>query len=359
MKCIMNIFIEISMPAQFPAQLKHALDQVKELLSNKDNGEARRILVSVPGGEDYPQYHAAMARIALAEENKPLALAHLEKASSLAPENLNLLLRVGRIRYANEDIDGVKQVAKKTLELGAQSAKELVQLVSLLLKIEQKDEALVAINNAISLRPNDATMRMIAGRYFQQQGQTDNAEQSFKDSIRLAPSNHAAAIMLGNLYLVKDDAANALSAFKRADNADCPDKLSNRMRLGLAQAYINQSEILKAKDKRSDELLKAKDKLSEVSNTGAVRYNYLWGQIQMLENTYDLALQSLTVAKKKFDTLKTKDGENPPAFPQLPNDSKVAAETLFAELSKELKNPHFQDDENESESPTSDETYEF
>ena len=347
------------MPAQFPAQLKSSLDQVKEMLSNKDIGEARRVLVSVPGGEDYPQYHAAMARIALAEENKPLALAHLEKASELAPDNLNLLLRVGRIRHANEDMDGVKQVAKKTLELGAQSAKELVQLVSLLLLIEQKDEALIAINNAISLRPNDATMRMIAGRYFQQHGQTESAEQSFKDSLRLAPSNHAAAILLGRLYLFKGDAANALSAFKRADNPDCPAKLSNRMRLGLAQAYVDQSEMLKAKDKRADELLKAKDKLAEVSNTGAVRYNYLWGQIQMLENTYDLALQSLTVAKKRFDTLKTKDGENPPAFPHLPNDSKVAAEALFADLSKELKNPHFQDDESVTEVSTSEEAYEF
>lgn len=347
------------MPAQFPAQLKTALEQVKELLSNKDSGEARRVLVSVPGGEDYPQYHAAMARIALTEENKPLALAHLEKASSLAPENLNLLLRVGRIRHANDDADGVKEVAEKTVELGAQSAKELVQLVSLLLLIDQKDEALIAINNAISLRPNDSAMRMIAGRYFQRHGQMDNAEQSFKDSLRLAPSNHAAAILLGRLYLYKGDPANALSAFKRADNSDCPEKLSNRMRLGLAQAYVDQSEMLKAKDKRADELLKAKDKLAEVSNTGAVRYNYLWGQIQMLENTYDLALQSLTVAKKKFDTLKANEGETAPAFPQLPSDSKSAAEILFSGLSDELKSPQFKDDESVTDSSSSEETYEF
>lgn len=350
------------MPEQLNPQLKAALEEVKEFLSRQDSGEARRVLVQVPGGEDFPQFHAAMARIALLEENKDLARAHIEKASALAPENLNLLLRVGRIRHANEDKDGVSQVADQIIELGAQSSKELVEVVSFLSLIEKKKEALNAIQNAIALRPNDSVMRIISGRFYLRDGQIDNSEQSFKDALRLAPSSHSAAILLGRLYIYKGQAANALAAFKRADNKTCPDKLKNRMRLGLAQAYIDQSEILKAKDKQADELLKAKDKLAEVSNTGAVRYNYLWGQIQMLENTYDLSRQSLTVAKKKLDSLRTKEGDQAPVFPQLPNDDKAASKLLFDGLTSDMKNPQFKDDESVPapvQAAPQDESFEF
>jgi len=334
------------MPTQFPAQLKSGLEQVKELLSNKNSGEARRVLASVPGGEDYPQYHTAMARIALMEENKPLALAHIEQASILAPENLNLLLRIGRIRHANHDTAGVQEVADKLLQLGAQSAKELVQLISFFLLINQPNNALIVLKNAVALRPNDAAMRQIAGRYFFRHGELVEAEQSLKDSLRLAPSNHAAAILLGQLYLSKGEAALAVSALKLADNAECPSKLSNRMRLGLAQAYFDQSE-----------LQNAKEKLAEVTNTGSVRYNYIWGLIQLLEDTYDLALQSLIVAKRQFDTLRTKNGETVPPLPQLPDDPKLAAQQLKSELEGALNSLQFNDDE--SGDSNSDENDEF
>lgn len=334
------------MPTQFPAQLKSVLEQVKELLSNKDSGEARRVLVSVPGGEEYPQYHAAMARIALFEENKPLALAHIEKASSLAPENVDLLLRIGRICHANNDTAKVQETADKLLQLGAQSAKELVQLISFFLLINQPNYALTVLKNAIALRPNDAAMRQIAGRYFFRHGQLVEAEESLKDSLRLAPANHAAAILLGQLYLSKGEADHAVSALKLADNADCPSRLSNRMRLGLAQAYVEQSE-----------LQKAKEKLAEVNNTGSVRFNYIWGQIQLLENAYDLALQSLIVAKRKFDTLRTKDNETVPHLPQLPDDPKLAAQQLQSDLASALKNLQYSEDE--SGDSNSDEDDEF
>jgi len=340
------MFIFRQVPTRFPAQLKSVLEQVKELLSTKDSGEARRVLASVPDGEDYPQYHAAMARIALLEENKPLALAHIEAASALAPENLNLLLRIARIRHANHDAAGVQEVADKMVKLGAQSAKELVQLISFFMLIDQPNNALIVLKNAIALRPNDTSFRLIAGRYFFRHGELVEAEQSLIDSLRLAPSNHASAILLGQLYLSKGEAASAVSALKLADNADCPSRLSNRMRLGLAQAYVVQSE-----------LQKAKEKLAEVSNTGSVRFNYIWGQIQLLEHSYDLALQSLIVAKRNFDTLRAKDSESVPPLPQLPDDPKLAAQQLESDLAGALKNLQFNDDE--SGDPTSEENDEF
>jgi thioredoxin-like negative regulator of GroEL len=322
------------MPTQFPAQLKSVLEQVKELLSTKDSGEARRVLASVPGGEEYPQYHAAMARIALLEENKPLALAHIEKASTLAPDNLALLLRIGRIRHANQDAAGVQEVADKMLQLGAQSAKELSQLISFYLRINQPNHALTVLKQAIALRPNDAAMRQISGRYLFRHGDLVEAEQALKDALRLAPANHGAAILLGQLYLTKGEAARAVPVLKQADNAECPTKLANRLRLGLAQAYVDQSE-----------LQKAKEKLAEVNNTGSVRFNYIWGQIQLLENAYDLALQSFIVAKRKFDSLRTKDGETVPPLPHLPEDPKLAAQQLQSDLAGSLKDLQFNDED--------------
>jgi hypothetical protein len=77
----------------------------------------------------------------------------------------------------------------------------------------------------------------------------------------------------------------------------------------------------------------------------------------LLENSYDLALQSLIVAKRKFDTLRTKDGETVPPLPLLPDDPKLAAQQLQSDLSGALKNLQFNDDE--SSDSTSEDNDEF
>jgi thioredoxin-like negative regulator of GroEL len=157
-------------------------------------------------------------------------------------------------------------------------------------------------------------------------------EQCLKDCLRLAPTNHAALVILGELYLAKGDSGSALKSLKTADNADCPTKLRNRIVLDLAQAYVDQST-----------LQPAKQQLAQINETGSARYNYIWGQIQFLENDVNLALNSLIASKRTLDQVLSKNSEQVQPSQPLPEDAKAAVEQLLGEIKEGLKRLQWND----------------
>lgn len=314
------------MPKSIPAQLKFALKKTRDMLAEKkDYAEARRQLVSIPSAENYPQFHAAMARIALLEGDSGLSLAHGEKALSLNPDDVRMLIRVGKMRLASNDIEGARQCANRALAVGTSEKNQTMVLATLFQQIEEPETSLRLLSSVEDKNPNDSRLhRMIASAHLRM-NQLDEAEKGLRDCLRISPSNHAALVMLGEIEMNKENYDKTVQSLQSADNEQCPAKLQTRLILDLAEAFVMLAR-----------LAEAKNILARIEDTSSPRYNYLWGVIQLKEGTNELALKSMKAAAVALRNRRDNDGAVDP-LSNLTGDILEDAECLQEEVGKALK----------------------
>jgi predicted Zn-dependent protease len=308
-----------------PGNLKGTFVQVRTLIKkDKDYPEARRILATVPDGELYTPYHVAMAAIAYAENDKPVALAHLDKALSLSPDDVRLLARTGRIRLQNGERQIAEDYANRGLRQNPEKKGDVTALASLLQQLGDYPNAATLLRNGVLQNPNDTKLRRMLAITQLQMGQLEDCERNLNNCLRLDPKNHYSQIMLGEILIAKGEKVRGLAVLRTADNADCPAKLKERLSLDAAECYVDLGEYGAAKDE-----------LTRIQASNSPRFNYSWGRIQYQESDYEFALSSLLAASSGIPGTEP-DGAKIDPSTLSAADQKSRCEVLIRELSEKL-----------------------
>ena len=128
--------------------------------------------------------------------------AQFEKAVALDPKDTDA--RIDLVQYyANAPgiVGGGKDKAREQIQaLAALDPARAALMSGYVLEKEKKDaEAEVEYRRAVSLGPDDPTIRWRAGRYFERAGKTEEAKASYREALRLDPGNDGAKKDLARL----------------------------------------------------------------------------------------------------------------------------------------------------------------
>jgi predicted Zn-dependent protease len=276
------------MPVALPGHLKSTFKQVRTLIIKEKNyPEARRILAGVPDAELYAPYHIAMSAIARSESDTAVAMAHLESALSLQPDDIRLLCSIGKLRFKEGDKPLAQDYANRALALKPTSKSEAISLASLLQLLGDAGNAAKTLREAVLQNPNDTKLRRMLAISQLRMGQLDECERNLNNCLRLDPKNHYSQILLGEILIAQGNKVRGLALLRSADNDDCSPKLKERLYIDAAECYIDLGEFSAAKDE-----------LTRVQISNSARFNYCWGKIQYQEEDYEFALSSLLAALK-------------------------------------------------------------
>lgn len=276
------------MAVVLPGHLKSTFKQVRSLIVKEKNfPEARRILAGVPDGELYAPYHVAMAAIARSESDAAVAMAHLEKALSLTPEDIRLLSRIGKLRLQEGNKVLAQEYASRALLQKPTKKSDVTALASFLQQLGDADNAAKILREAVLQNPNDTKLRRMLAIAQLQLGQLDECERNLNNCLRLDPKNHYSQILLGEILIAQGNNVRGLAVIRSADNDECPSKLKERLSIDAAECYIDLGEYSAAKDE-----------LTRVQSSNSPRFNYCWGKIQYQDKDYEFALSSLMSASK-------------------------------------------------------------
>lgn len=271
------------MPTPIPAQLKPLFKEAKELLTEQQNySEARRVLASIPSAEQFTQFHTAMSRIATLEGDADLAYAHIERALALTPDDVLILARLGKLCLAKNEKDKALSFAERAYEVGPTSKKDIAILATLFNQLDQPQKTHALLEIGIDKNPNDPKFRRMMALCLLKLDNIKSAEAELDACLRIAPTNHAAIVMLGEIYLKQGLCSQAIKLLRTADNDTCPDKLHGRVILNIAECQLTLGT-----------LHDAKTELMRIDDTIGTRYNYIWGRIQLAEGNHELCLKSL------------------------------------------------------------------
>ncbi len=269
-----------------PGHLKSTFKQVRTLIVKEKNfPEARRILAGVPDGELYAPYHVAMAAIARSESDSSVAMAHLEKALSLTPEDIRLISRIGKIRLQEGNKALAQDYANRALQQKPSKKGDVTTLASFLQQLGDATNAATLLREAVLQNPNDTKLRRMLAISQLQLGQLDECERNLNNCLRLDPKNHYSQILLGEILIAQGNKVRGLAVLRTADNDECPNKLKERLSIDAAECYIDLGEYEAAKDE-----------LTRIQSSNSPRFNYCWGKIQYQESDYEFALTSLMAA---------------------------------------------------------------
>ena len=272
------------MATPIPSSLRPAFKQAKELLVEQKNfSEARRVLASIPDAEAYAQFHTAMSQIASQEGDDDLALAHVERAQSIAPDDIMILARYSKLYIKLGKKQEALDCLEKAYSLGIKSKSSISLVSALYSSLGRYDRAQSLIELGIDKNPNDPKLRRSMAVCLMKADNIAGAEAELDACLRMAPTNHSAIVMLAEIYIKKGSYSKATTLLRSADNENCPEKLHGRVLLNIAESLIHSGSIEKSKQ----ELLRIKNK-------SGIRYNLTWGNLQSTEKNYDLALKSYT-----------------------------------------------------------------
>lgn len=278
------------MAVALPGHLKSTFKQVRSLIVQEKNfPEARRILAGVPDGELYAPYHVAMAAIARSESDAAVAMAHLEKALSLTPEDIRLLSRIGKLRLQEGNKELSQEYANKALLQKPTKKSDVTALASFLQQLGDAANAAKLLREAVLQNPNDIKLRRMLAIAQLQLGQLDECERNLNNCLRLDPKNHYSQILLGEILIAQGNKVRGLAVLRSADNDQCPSKLKERLSIDAAECYIDLGEYNAAKDE-----------LTRVQSSNSPRFNYCWGKIQYQDKDYEFALSSLMAASRSI-----------------------------------------------------------
>lgn len=274
------------MASTIPVDLRPAFKEAKELLLEKKNlGEARRVLASIPDAEEFTQFHTAMSKIASLEGDDQLALAHVERAHALSPEDILIIARLAKLFIKLDRNEDALNYLNKAYDQGIKSKKEITIVSTLYSSLGVYHRAQSLIEVGIEKNPNDPRLRRSMAVCLLKTNNIAGAEAELDACLRMAPTNHSAIVMLSEIYIQKSLYSKAITLLRSADNDTCPEKLHGRVLLNLSEAYMQSSSIERSKK----ELLRIKNK-------SGIRYNLTWGNLQCIEHNYDLAYKSYLAA---------------------------------------------------------------
>jgi tetratricopeptide (TPR) repeat protein len=115
------------------------------------------------------------------------AIYYYKKASSLNPENVNILNRILKYEIINGRWEEVEKYAQKAIEIQPTNTNARKQLAYSLYRLGNKEDSREQYLLLSGLVPKDASVHHFLGRLYYNDGEFEKAEDEFAESVRLNP----------------------------------------------------------------------------------------------------------------------------------------------------------------------------
>jgi tetratricopeptide (TPR) repeat protein len=178
-------------------------------------------------------------------EGSGAALAALQRAAELAPEDAEVQRHLGDLLFARGDREGSAAAYRRGLELAPENGALALRLGEVLLADGQGEAAVESFRQAAALQPEELTPRLRLARALARQGKGDEAVAEF-EALLAEPSEDLSAqgrlrVDYGNLLADLGRNEEALAAYRRALELD-PQLAVAHYNLGLAQLALGQGD---------------------------------------------------------------------------------------------------------------------
>lgn len=194
---------------------------------------------------DQSVYYVARARAHMADKQPDAALADLDKALSLDPKNLDALQMRAERRYAGNDLAGAAADAAAAGALAPAGSARARSIAALYLRLDQPVAALPLLDDWIRLHDNDAMLgAALNQRCWARALSNQLLDDALKDCRKAIKRDGADAAYLDSLGLVQLRLGHYPESIKAYEQsiALTPDSAWSRYGLGLAKIHSGQTD---------------------------------------------------------------------------------------------------------------------
>jgi tetratricopeptide (TPR) repeat protein len=188
------------------------IDEAKSLADDQAVVSAHELSIPQSAWKEY-----AKAEQCLSKHEADAAVAHLERATGIAPQFSAAWNSLGTIAYHAEHYAEAEQDFRKSLAADPNAYAPLVNLGGVLMNLGHYSDSWSFNTLAVSKQPNDALAHSQLGMACLALGKLDEAEAQLREAIRLDPHHFSnPQLLLGTLYEREhkpDEAADVLDQF--------------------------------------------------------------------------------------------------------------------------------------------------
>ncbi len=188
------------------------------------------------------QQTLANAYIATRQFDKALEVA--ENWQKTEPQNAQPWLVQGQVFIAQQNYEAAEAAIAKAEALDSNNLKAKIQRVSLAMVQEQPQQALEAINQALSIDATDQASLALLYIVQKQMGKANEAVNTIQEVVARNPDNDVPKVLLARVYLAEKRVADGIELIEQVKlNDDTPDLYwDTRGRLLLAGSRINEAK---------------------------------------------------------------------------------------------------------------------
>jgi tetratricopeptide (TPR) repeat protein len=188
------------------------IDEAKSLADDQAIVSARELSIPQSAWREY-----AKAEQCLSKHDADAAVAHLERATRIAPQFSAAWNSLGTIAYHAQHYAEAEQDFRKSLAADPNEYAPLVNLGGVLMNLGHYSDSWTFNTLAVSKQPNDALAHSQLGMACLALGKLDEAEAQLREAIRLDPHHFSnPQLLLATIYEREhkpDDAAQVLDQF--------------------------------------------------------------------------------------------------------------------------------------------------
>ncbi|ESQ84458.1 hypothetical protein AEAC466_08890 [Asticcacaulis sp. AC466] len=166
-----------------------------------------------------PDKLVAKAAEAEANMNLPAALAAYEEALQLAPDSLDIALRLASLAFRLEFWDMAEKLYAHLITSGLHQTLIISSYAASLREQSKFDEAVDVLKTVLNQMPDQSPLWEGLGSVMLARKDTDNALTFFNEALRLEPDNLHARFNRGCAFMDKGDTSSALEDFTACANA--------------------------------------------------------------------------------------------------------------------------------------------
>jgi tetratricopeptide (TPR) repeat protein len=223
------------------------LNAVIDYLSRKFPASARALAeFAVAEAPEEPLSHTAMGMVLEAEGRGADAERAYLDALYLDPSELEPMSRLFLIYQSTHEPEAIRRLERLlliALEKSPDSSMHHHWISQLYMRTARRDDARVALANAMRLKPEDPDYRVTLGGLEIQEGNMEGARAALEEALQLRENHPLALFNIGVSYAIEGSIDQAIEYFHRAERAAPP---NHALLNSLAQAYEEKGDLERA-----------------------------------------------------------------------------------------------------------------
>lgn len=191
----------------------------REALADGRLSDARSAFEQALGRGRDPAALVGLSEIHVARKEHALAVKRLEEAASIAPDDVDVAVRLGRARIGAASYLEAEEVLKRAIRLAPESAEARCEMGILMTKKGLYDDALAQLERAIDLEPESGRAHFYLGVCHNQRDRLDEASRAFQRAVEIDPDDDRAWYHLGIVHDRRGSVDRAREMYRRARQA--------------------------------------------------------------------------------------------------------------------------------------------